>query len=190
MRRILRQREVVTDDWRHLSEAQPVADAQAPGAQPSESGAGPKGSDPRRDAAASLIVPFAEFRANTDLWRSHQGRLGVRLAPADSVEELAASLPLLSLVAVEFPSPAEGRGYTQGRLLRSRFHFKGELRAVGAGVKQDLIFLMARCGFDAFELAADQTFEEAIKALSRYTVAYQPAEPLEAIRAQRFFAAS
>jgi uncharacterized protein (DUF934 family) len=70
--------------------------------------------------------------------------------------------------------------------LRTRLHFKGELRAVGAGVKQDLIFLMARSGFDSFELAPGQSFDDALKALQRYTVAYQPGEPLAAVRQQRF----
>jgi len=163
MRRILRQREVVADDWRHLG------DEEATGAQ-------------------ALIVPLAEFRANRSSWVSRPGRLGVRLAPADTVEELAHELSHFALIAVEFPSAGEGRGYTQGRLLRTRFHFGGELRAVGAGVKQDLIFPLARCGFDAFELAPGQIFEEAIKALDRYSVAYQPGAPHPSIRQQRFYA--
>ncbi len=79
----------------------------------------------------------------------------------------------------------------RARLLRSaRFGFKGELRAVGAGVKQDLLFIMARCGLDAFELAPGQKLEEALRAFERYTVAYQPAEPLASIQQQRFFAAA
>jgi len=166
MRRILKRREIVTDEWLY---------------------AGEEGADPGADTP--LIVPFAQFRANADFWRSRRAPLGVRLSPADAVEDLAADLPLLQLVAAEFPGPADGRGFSQGRLLRSRFHYTGELRAVGAGVKQDLIFLMARCGFDSFELAAGETFAAASAALSRYDVAYQPAEPLESIRQQRFLAA-
>ncbi|MGH8139683.1 MAG: DUF934 domain-containing protein [Steroidobacteraceae bacterium] len=171
MRRILRRREIVVDDWRHRGE-EPM---DTPDADP---------------AAEALIVPLAEFRANPASWRTRQGRLGVRLSPADSTEELSEELPRLSLIAIEFPGPGDGRGFTQARLLRTRLHFEGELRAVGAGVKQDLVFLMARCGFDSFELAPGQTFEDALKAFSRYTVAYQPGAPLESIRQQRFFAAS
>jgi len=166
MRRILRRHEVVADDWHHLCEMDGAVTQNA-----------------RR---TGLIVPLAEFRNNLSKWRDYQGPLGVRLSPADAVEELAADLPRLSLVAAEFPGPGDGRGFTQGRLLRARYHFRGDLRAVGAGVKQDLIFLMARCGFDSFELAAGQSFEEAIRALSRYTVAYAPGEPLRAIERQRF----
>jgi uncharacterized protein (DUF934 family) len=104
------------------------------------------------------------------------------------VEELAEELPRLDLVAVEFPTPIDGRGYSAGRLLRERLGFKGELRAVGAGVRQDQVFLLARCGFDAIELADGQDPDATRRALQRYDVAYQPGSPETAIRKQRFFA--
>lgn len=160
MRNILRQRELVLDDWSYAGE----------------------------DAAAgvSLIVSLADLRAGVT---GAHARLGVRLAPADRVEELAAFLPRLSLVACEFPSPGEGRGYTQGRLLRERYAFGGELRAVGAGVRQDLVFLLARCGFDALELAPGEDVDAAIRALTRYDVAYQPGAVQVPLRGQRYYAA-
>jgi len=173
MRRILRRRELVTDEWRYLG----------------EDGAARPDPDTARDASLALIVPFAEFRTNISRWREYAGPLGVRLSPADKVEDIATDLPHLSLVAAEFPGPGDGRGFTQGRLLRARFHFKGELRAVGAGVKQDLLFLMARCGFDSFELAPGQKVEEACTALQRYSVVYQPAEPVPGIELQRYYSA-
>jgi uncharacterized protein (DUF934 family) len=162
MRRILRRREIVADDWMHLGE----------------------------DAAdgAPLIVPLAELRKDPDRWWQWSGRLGVRLAPVDRVEELEDELPRLDLVAVEFPTPVDGRGYSQARLLRERLGFRGELRAVGAGVRQDQVFLLARCGFDAIELADGEDADGARRALQRYDVAYQPGSPATAIRRQRFFA--
>jgi uncharacterized protein (DUF934 family) len=155
-------REIVQDEWTYLGdEGVPTA------------------------ASAALIVPLAELANH----RGYAGRLGVRLSPADAVEDLGEDVKRLSLVAVTFPSAGEGRGFTQGRLLRSaRFGFKGELRAVGAGVKQDLLFIMARCGFDAFELAPGQKVEEALRALDRYSVAYPPAEPVPSVKLQRFHA--
>ncbi|HEY6483596.1 MAG TPA: DUF934 domain-containing protein [Steroidobacteraceae bacterium] len=169
MRRILRRREIVADDWLY---AQEISVVDAP-------------------AADSLIVPWAELRASRRgmvqaPWRLPPRRLGVRLSPADQVEELAAELPALALIAIEFPGPGDGRGFSQARLLRSRLAFAGELRAVGAGVKQDLMFLMGRCGFDSYELAAGQSFEAALAALGRYSVAYQPGAPTASIRAQRY----
>jgi uncharacterized protein (DUF934 family) len=137
-------------------------------------------------AQDELLIPLAELRAGEARWHEHRGRLGVRLAPADAVGELAPALPLLALVAVEFPNASEGRGYSQARLLRERFAFRGELRAVGAGVSQDQLFLLARCGFDAFELAPGEDPEAARRALERYSVAYQPGSPRLEMRRQRF----
>ncbi|MGH8208298.1 MAG: DUF934 domain-containing protein, partial [Steroidobacteraceae bacterium] len=110
------------------------------------------------------------------------------IAPSESVESLADVVPSLALIAVEFPGVGDGRGFSYGRLLRDRLHFTGELRAVGGGVKQDKIFLLARCGFESFELPPGENAEEALRALQRYDVVYQPAEPVEGIRRQRFFA--
>lgn len=162
MRYILRRREIVADDWRHLGEE--LAEG------------------------ASVILPLAELRAGAARWAGWRGRLGVRLAPPDAPEELAADLPRLDLVAVEFPNAGDGRGYSQGRLLRSRLGFWGELRAVGLGVKQDQVFLLARCGFDAMELAPGEDLEAARRALGRYSVAYQPGAASANPGRQRFFA--
>ncbi len=162
MRHILRQHELRADTWHYLGED-------------------PAGSD-------ALIVPLAALRADPGL-TGRTTRLGVLLTPIDRVEELAAALPRLSLVACEFPSPGEGRGYSQGRLLRQRFGFTGELRAVGAGVRQDLVFHLARCGFDSLELAEGEDVAAAGRAWQRYEVAYQPGDARVALRGQRFFAA-
>jgi uncharacterized protein (DUF934 family) len=162
MRRILRRREIVADDWQHFGED--------------------------TSDGAALIVPLTELRKDRERWWQWRGRLGVRLTPVDRVEELTQELPRLDLVAVEFPNPGDGRGYSQGRLLRERLGFRGELRAVGAGVHQDQVFLLARCGFDAIELAAGEDPDAARRALTRYDVAYQPAAGDDALRAQRFFA--
>jgi len=163
MSRILRRHELVVDDWVTLGE-------QPPG------------------NTESVIVPFGKFRENREFWLARSGRLGVLLAPADRVEQLTDELSRLALVAVEFPNPSDGRGYTHARLLRERLHFKGELRAVGAGVKQDQVFLLARCGFDSMELAPGENLEEALRALQRYNVAYQPGDPSVTVTRQRFFA--
>jgi len=163
MRYVLRRHEIVADDWAHLGEA--VADG------------------------AALIIPLAALRTDPGRWREWRGRLGVRLTPADAAEDLAEELPRLGLVAAEFPNPGDGRGYSQGRLLRGRLRFRGELRALGAGVRQDQVFLLARCGFDSIELAAGENLDAARRALTRYTVAYQPGAADVALTRQRFFAA-
>ncbi|HWZ61844.1 MAG TPA: DUF934 domain-containing protein [Steroidobacteraceae bacterium] len=162
MRHILRRHEIEADDWAHLGEEV------APG--------------------GALIVPLTALRAEPGRWASWAGALGIRLGPTEPVEDLTAGLPHIGLIAVEFAHSGDGRGYSQGRLLRTRLSFRGELRAVGAGVRQDQIFLLARCGFDAFELAPGEDLEAARRALSRYSVAYQPGAPGVSLSRQRLFA--
>jgi uncharacterized protein (DUF934 family) len=158
-RRLLRDGEVVVDEWRTSSEAAPGDD---------------------------LMLTFAEWSAERERWLARPGltrpglarpgltrpgRLGVVLSPADAVERLAPDLPRLALVGAEFPGLSEGRGYTQGRLLRERFGFKGELRARGL-ILRDHVFLLARCGFNSFELPESE-FEGARGALRTFSAAYQ-----------------
>jgi len=192
MRMILRLREggheLAADAWQYLG----AADAGAP--QPPVPDTGPAKLEARPlvsearppvPQAHPLVVPQARFLADPQRWRA-QAPLGVRAAPADAVEALAPHLAQLSLVAIEFPGPGDGRGYSYARLLRQRYGFKGEVRAVGPGVKQDLLFLMARCGFDSFELAPGQDTAEALNALTRYTLAYQRGVPYAPVRETRF----
>ena len=161
MRHILRRRDIVADRWRYLGE---------------EVAAG----DP-------LIVPLADLRAERERWWNWTGRLGARLNPSERVEAVVADLPRLDLVALEFPNPGDGRGYSQARLLRERLRFRGELRALGAGVRQDQAFLLARCGIDSLETPAGVDLEAVRAALDRYDVAYQPGAPQVELRRQRFF---
>jgi uncharacterized protein (DUF934 family) len=148
MRKLLRQREVVEDGWKYLGDGSP-------------------------GAGDSVIVPLAELRDNAAAWKAWRGRLGVRIGPATRIEEFASELARLEVVAIEFPGPAEGRGYTLARLLRDRYRYAGEIRAVGS-VKRDQLFFMSRCGFDAFELSAGEDFEGALRSLDTFTFAYQP----------------
>ena len=162
---LLRQREVVAEDeWQTLADSM--------------------GDTPPADDVP-LIVPFATFRENAAAFRARKGKLGIRLSPADKVEDLEPELPRVSLVALEFTGPGEGRGYSQAKLLRARYKFPGEVRAVGH-VKQDQIYLMARVGIDAFELSPTEKPEEALATLERFKIAYTPGAPLPGLRRERF----
>ena len=142
-----------------------------------------------QDDTAGAVLTQAEFLADPGGHSAGGKRLAVRVAPADRVEDLAPHLAHVGLVAIEFPGPGEGRGYTYARLLRQRYDFRGEIRAVGPAVKQDLLFFMVRCGFDAFELAPAENVDEARHALRRFTLAYQAAVPRTFVQEPRFTAA-
>jgi len=107
------------------------------------------------------------------------GRIATNSLPPDLVLEatddpalVAAALGTARVVAVRFPKFGDGRGYSIGRLLRERYGFKGELRAVGE-VARDHLYAMAQCGFDAFELRAGEDASEALSAFGDFSDGYQ-----------------
>jgi uncharacterized protein (DUF934 family) len=150
-RRLLRNGDIVPDEWRTPADGEVGEDL-------------------------PLIVTFSQWQAERERLWSRPGRLGIVLAPADEVERLAPDLARLDLAGADFPGPSEGRGYTQGRLLRERFGFTGELRARGA-ITRDQIFFLARCGFNSFELPEGE-IEEAAAALATFSATYQPSNDI------------
>lgn len=121
-----------------------------------------------------LLVPLALWLGARDRLLERASRTGVWLASDEAPETLAADLPRLALVAVDFPVFSDGRGYSTARILRERLGFRAELRAVG-DVLRDQIFLMRRCGFDSFALRADRPASVAVSALGDFSNAYQQA---------------
>jgi uncharacterized protein (DUF934 family) len=130
-----------------------------------------------------LLVPLAIWRARKDDLLARRGRNGVRLEPHEGPELIAADLERLALVAVNFPEFDDGRGYSTARLLRERYGYRGELRAVGDVLRDQLLFL-ARSGFDAFELREDQEPHAALAAFGELSEQYQSSatEPLPLFR--------
>lgn len=107
----------------------------------------------------------------------------VWIAPDDDFEPLAPQLRQLDLIAVDFPSFRDGRGYSIAALLRSRYGWAGELRAIG-DVLRDQLNYMCRCGFDSFAVRADKDIHDALLSFNHYSVQYQGAiaEPLPLFR--------
>jgi uncharacterized protein (DUF934 family) len=107
----------------------------------------------------------------------------VVLQPADDPATLADRIGLLMIVAINFPKYGDGRGYSIARLLRERYGYKGELRAVGE-VARDHLHAMAQCGFDAFQLRAGEDPQEALKAFGDFSETYQAsaAQPIPLYR--------
>ncbi len=113
--------------------------------------------------------------------------LGVQLPNTTNIADLTVDLPHWQVVALEFPKFADGRAYSQARLLRERYGYAGEIRAVGDVLRDQLAF-MARSGFDAFAVRADRSLEDALAAFSEFSESYQPAadQPLPLYRRGRF----
>ena len=119
-----------------------------------------------------VIVPLTTWLAVRDSQTLAGKRIGVWLAPSDDPAALAEDVERLPLIAVQFPAFTDGRGYSIGRLLRERYAYQGELRAVG-DVGRDHLFNLFQCGFNAFEIKPSQSAEQALAGLRAFSDGYQ-----------------
>ena len=119
--------------------------------------------------AAGDVVPLAAF---LDLTPAARTDIGVWLAPDDEPDRLAQFASGIGLIAVDFPVFKDGRGFSIASLLRTRYGFRGELRAIG-DVLIDQLFYLRRVGFSSFALRVDQDPETAVTALRTFTDVYQ-----------------
>ncbi len=177
-RRLLRNGLIVDDDWTYLAELEGVSASDGTAVGSGAASAATTSTDAAdagsagRASEANVIIPFERWQAERERWLEHRGRLGVVLLPAHKVEALAPDVARFDLIGAEFPGPSDGRGYTQGRLLRERYEFSGELRAMGY-VRRDQLFFLARCGFNSFELPENE-LATASSAFSTFSAEYQP----------------
>lgn len=117
-----------------------------------------------------VILPLAVWQK---LVSALTGRnIAVWLDSSDHPEAIKDHLNQLPLVAINFPSFADGRGYSYATVLRQQYGYKGEVRAIG-DVLRDQLFYLKRVGFDSFALRADQNVEECLKALQDFSLSYQ-----------------
>ncbi len=122
--------------------------------------------------AGAVIVPLAVWIARREELLRRAETVGVWLKPEDGPGALAADVASLSLIAVHFPKFTDGRGYSTAALLRSRFLFKGELRAFG-DVGRDQLFYLRRVGFDAFILPPQRDPVAALASFGDFSSPYQ-----------------
>jgi len=131
-----------------------------------------------RDVAAGSPVPVMPVIVPLATWRSagndlHAlGDVGVWLAPTDDPALLGADALTLPLIAVDFPKFADGRGYSIGRLLRERYSYTGELRAIG-DIARDQLYFLHQVGFDAFSLREGKDAQDAVASLRDFSDGYQ-----------------
>lgn len=122
--------------------------------------------------SGDVIVPLDLWTSERDTLSFRLGRTGVWLEAGTDPAALAPDLACFNVIAVRFASFADGRGYTLARLLRERYGYRGELRAIG-DVLRDQLYYLSRCGFDAFALRADQDAGQALCAFDDFSEAYQ-----------------
>jgi len=150
MKRIVKDARIVEDNWSIVTSGE-ISEFVVP------------------EGDAKLILPLAFYvtlHQKAMLPRASQ-RLGVLLGPEDAPEDVLPYLAQLPLIAVHFNAFTDGRGYSIGRLIRMRYGFTGELRAVG-DILRDQLYFLNQCGFNAFDLRSGQDIEEAVGAFEDY----------------------
>ena len=151
--RVIKDKEIVDDSWTLYDESA------------LESGL------PEADA----IVPYTYWKDHRDELSSREGaKLGIVVGGEDDIEEIAAEAEGFELIAIDFPAFKDGRGYSQARILRDHYHYKGDIRAVG-DVLRDQLYFMHRCGISSFLVKEDKDLEDALHGFSDFSVKYQTA---------------
>lgn len=150
---IIKGREVVADDWAvlRLEEGEDAA------------------SVPVREG--KVIVPLAVWLAQREALAGRP-QLGVWIGAGERPEQLRGDLGNFAVVAVDFPKFSDGRGYSIAYNLRMRLGYRGELRAIG-DVLRDQLFPMQRVGFDAYATRQDRSIHDALKGLTVFSEVYQ-----------------
>lgn len=148
--KILRDQQIVADHWQRLEENQELPDR------------------------GQFILSLEQWQSLGSPHGSDALAIGLQLPNSEDVEALWPQLSSLPLIALEFPVYSDGRAYSQARILRDRLGFTGELRAVGAVIR-DQIWEMARCGFNAIVPREDQNLDECLEAYKDFSLAYQSA---------------
>lgn len=156
MTQIIKNRQALTDEFTHVILAEEEA---------AETVALPAG---------AVLVPLSVWQVRKAELTSRGTPVGVWLDVTEGPEMIADDLTQLSVVGVNFPKFTDGRGYSTARLLRDRYRYQGELRAIG-DVLHDQLFYMTRCGFDAFALKEGKDIAKAVQAFETFKTPYQAA---------------
>ena len=151
MQRIIKHREVVDDRWHLLPKDATLETV------------------PNCD---DVIIPLNLWLEHGPALRGRDGGLGVWLDADEEPEAIAGDLDKFKVIAVNFPAFTDGRGFSTARLLRERFGYKGEVRAIG-DVLRDQLFFMQSCGFDAYAIRADRDPQAALAGLDDCSEVYQ-----------------
>lgn len=123
-----------------------------------------------------VLVPLAVWRERASELRARAiaGTLGVWLAPDEDPREIADDANNFAVIGVIFPKFADGRGFSNGRLLRERHGFKGDLRAFG-DISRDQLFYLSRVGFNSFVFPEGRDVEDALPSFKDFPETYQGA---------------
>ncbi|MCD2449025.1 DUF934 domain-containing protein [Methylicorpusculum oleiharenae] len=144
---IIKDRNIIEDNWQFIADEQPLL----PG---------------------DCTVTLDRWLTEKEQLLSHGGKVGVRIESTDNLEKLSSDLALIPLVEINFVIFSDGRAFSKAWLLKNRYHFTGEIRAVG-NFLADQIFYLSQSGFNAFNFEGNQNLTLALSMLNDFSVSYQ-----------------
>lgn len=153
MASLIKQRRIAADSWQRLN----------PGAD---------GTLPPLPASGDVIVPLALWLERRAVLLARPGKLGLWLDSHEQAQAIGDEVQRFDVIAINFPKFQDGRGFSSARLLRERYGYQGELRAIGQ-ITRDHLFYLESCGFDAFELREGEDPHEALAAFEDFSESYQ-----------------
>jgi uncharacterized protein (DUF934 family) len=121
----------------------------------------------------AILISAARLLEDPEILSRRAGSTGVTWPNNRDVDDLVAHLGRLAVIALVFPTFRDGRAYSQARLLKERYDYRGELRATGQVLRDQFLFML-RAGFDAFDVKKQSDAEAFAKTVNRYSVFYQP----------------
>jgi uncharacterized protein (DUF934 family) len=122
--------------------------------------------------SGNISVSFARWKQDKQQLLAHDGKLGVRIGPADSIDGIAPDLKDIQLIELDFPDFADGRLFSHAWLLRGRYNYPGEIRATGCFMP-DQVFYLSRVGVNAFNPEKVEDLPIVLSNLNDFTVKYQ-----------------
>ena len=145
--KIIKDKQIIEDNWTHIADDEDISQG-------------------------DITLSLTRWKTEKSALSNHQGNIGIRIAPTDNVEEIADNLKDMPLVAVEFPAFTDGRAFSHARLLRERYGYEGEIRAIGSYMA-DQVFYLSRVGVNAFQLDKTEDLAVALSTMNDFTVKYQ-----------------
>ena len=129
-------------------------------------------SDDAELKSGNISVSLARWKQDREKLQAHDGKVGVRIGPADAVDDIAPDMKDIQLVELDFPDFADGRLFSHAWLLRGRYHYEGEIRAIGHYMP-DQVFYLSRVGVNAFYPEKAEDLPVVLSHLDDFTVNYQ-----------------
>jgi uncharacterized protein (DUF934 family) len=122
--------------------------------------------------SGDICVSVARWKNNKQQLLNHEGKIGIRIRPEDSTEDLADGMKMIHLIELDFPALADGRLFSHAWLLRGRYHYQGEIRATGHYLP-DQVFYLSRVGVNAFCPEKPEDLPVLLASLNDFSVTYQ-----------------